>query len=105
MSSKVFRVDHSFVAVDGKTISPAASSRCQEPAAFCGWYWRPASVVIGVAVPRGKLAIGFNREANGLDITLPIDPTESVRAKFDEYRALAACMATLADRAKAESHN
>jgi len=101
MTAKLFRVDHSFVAVDGKTFSPANSSRCGEQAAFCGWYWRPASAAIGAALPQGKLAIGFNREANGLEISLPLDPNDSVRAKPDEFRAFGACMTTLVQRAKA----
>jgi hypothetical protein len=100
ITPKLFRVDHSFVAVDGKPFAPDNSSRCEEPAAFCGWYWLPASAVIAAALPPGKLAIGFNREANGLDISLPIDPADSVRSKPDEYRTFAACMSTLVDRAK-----
>ena len=100
MTPKLSRVDQSFVAVDGKSFAPDNSSRCEEPAAFCGWYWLPASAVIAAALPPGKLAIGFNRETNGLDINLPIDPADSVRAKPDEYRTFAACMSTLVDRAK-----
>jgi len=105
MTPKLFRVDHSFVAVDGKPFAPANSNRCEEPAAFCGWYWLPDSAVISAALPPGKLTIGFNREANGLDIRLPIDPADSVRAKPDEFRTFATCMTTLADRAKTKARN
>ena len=100
MTPKLSRVDQSFVAVDGKSFAPDNSSRCEETAAFCGWYWLPASAVIAAALPPGKLSIGFNRETNGLDINLPVEPADSVLANPDEYRTFAACMSTLVDRAK-----
>ena len=72
MTARLFRVDHAFVSVDGKVFVPENSGRCEEPAAFCGGYWFPASVVINSGLLPGKLAIGFNREPKGLDISLPL---------------------------------
>jgi hypothetical protein len=101
-TKQLFRIDHAFVVVDGKVVKPDNSNRCEEPAPYCGWYWLPASAAISVALRQGKLAIGFNREPNGLDINLPLDPTDGIRTKPDEYQAFAKCIVSIADRAEAK---
>jgi hypothetical protein len=102
MTAKPFKVVQGSVAVDSKPISPYGSVSCEEPANFCGTYWSPNSILIGTALASMRpLAITFNREANGLDVSLPLDPRERTRTKPDEFRAFSACMSTLAERAKA----
>jgi hypothetical protein len=87
--SKLFRIDHAFIAVDGTAVEPENSGRCEEPAAFCGSYWFPASAIMASALAQKTLALGFNREADGLDVTLPLDPSEAIRSKPDEFHAFA----------------
>ena len=103
--SELFRIDHAFIAVDGTAVEPENSGRCEEPAAFCGSYWFPASAVMASALAQKKLALGFNREPHGLDVTLSLDPSEAIRSKPDEFHAFADCMVTLAERAKMKLRN
>jgi hypothetical protein len=101
LTPKPFKVAQGFVAVDGKPIPPYNSISCEQPTAFCGTYWLPNSVFIGTALVSGRLAVTLNRQANGLDVSLPLDVSERVRSKPDEFQAFSTCMSTLAERAKA----
>ena len=98
--SSLFRVDHAFIAVDGTAVQSDNSGRCKERRVFCGSYWFPASAIMASALTQKKLAIDFNREAHGLDLTLPLDPSEAIRSKPEEFHAFADCMTTLTERAK-----
>ncbi len=98
---KPFKVVQGFIAVDGKPVPPYNSITCEQPTSFCGSYWLPNSVLIGTALVSGRLAVTFNREANGLDVSLPLDVRERVRTKPDEFQSFSTCMSTLAERAKA----
>ena len=95
-----FYVARGFVAVDGKPYAPSNFRRCEQPAAFCAEYWLPTSVDAYTGLLSSKLAVGFNRQANGLDINLPIDPSGAVRANQYDFRAYGECMTALARRAK-----
>jgi len=102
LTPKPFQVVQGSVAVDGKPVSPYSSISCEQPTSFCGMYWSPNSILIGTALASMRpLAITFNRQAKGLDVSLPLDPRERVRSKPDEFRSFGTCMGTLADRAKA----
>jgi hypothetical protein len=103
--SKLFRIDHAFIAVDGTAVEPENSGRCEEPAAFCGSYWFPASAIMASALTQKKLALGFNRGPHGLAVTLSLDPSEAIRSKPEEFNAFADCMTTLAQRAKTKLRN
>ena len=98
--SKLFRIDHAFIAVDGTAAEPDNSGRCEEPAAFFGSYWFPASAIMASTLALKKLTLGFNLKPHGLDVTLSLDPSEAIRSKSDEFHAFADCMITLAERAK-----
>ena len=105
MTVKLFRVEHAFVAVDGTAVQPEDPRRCEEPAVFCASYWFPASAIMASALPQRKLGLGFNREAGGLDITLPLDPTDGIRSEPEEYRAFADCLVTLSQRVQTKLGN
>jgi hypothetical protein len=102
---KLFRVDHAFIGIAGSVVQPGSSFRCEEPAAFCGSYSLPASARFGAALPQGTLAVGFNREPLGLDISFPLDSSEGIRSKPDDFRAFGDCMQNLVQRAKAKLHD
>jgi hypothetical protein len=93
-----FRVHNGFVIADRKTLLPTKTVGCDQPTAFCGVYSLANAAAIYGALGEKSLAIGFSREANGLDITLPLDPRSSIAAKPNDYQDYNACMGTLAQR-------
>jgi hypothetical protein len=101
MTAIPFYVAQGFVVVSGHPYAPLNSRRCEQPTALCASYQLPNSVLIQRALIAGNLAVGFNREAKGLDISLPLDPRDGIRGSPNEFRAYSACMAALADRAAA----
>ena len=86
MTPTPFSVVHGFVTVDGKAVAPHGSFPCEQPTGFCGVYQIPNSVLIGTALVSGDLAIAFNQQTNGLDISLPVDTSERKRTKPDEFQ-------------------
>jgi hypothetical protein len=70
---------------------------CEQPTAFCGLYSLPNAVTIYKELDK-SLVIGFSRQANGLDITLPLDARSSMTAKPNDFQAFGACMVTLSER-------
>jgi hypothetical protein len=99
MTPKAFPVLKGFVAVDGKAYPPNPYP-CDTPTDFCAAYWSPSSVALYTALMSKSLTIGFSRERNGLDITLPLDVRGGVTRTPDEYRAFGQCILAVVDRAK-----
>ena len=103
MTPEPFPVVHGFIVIDGQPTSPSNTLGCEEPTAFCATYELPTSADIFEALTSRKIGIGFSRQANGLDVTLPLD-VAGAAAKSD-YQAYSQCMMTMVDRAMAKLKN
>jgi hypothetical protein len=86
-----FSIPHAFLIANGTPYSVNKMYRCEQPEGFCGYYLPPASVDIYVAAFAGKLAIAFNRESQGLDVSLPLDP-RGHSSKAQEAASFRHCM-------------
>ena len=100
-----FSVFRGFVVIDGKSILPSITLKGDPPTDFVGGYSFENAVAITYAMNGEKrLAVGFNREANGgIDTILPINITPS--SNLGAFMDFADCLITLADRAKANGPN
>jgi hypothetical protein len=101
MAPQVFPIPHAFLMADGKPHNVHDRLPCEpsQSTGFCGAYFLPASIEIYMAAFSGKLSIGFNREPQSLDVSLPLDARESNPNEYPPFRA---CMTTILDRAKAQ---
>ena len=104
MSPQPFPVVHGFVVIDGQPTLPSIALDCEETTAFCAGYELPASADIYRALTVGKIGIGFSEQANGLDVTLPLD-VASAASKAADFQAYNSCIITMVDRAKAKLNN
>jgi len=100
-----FSVFRGFVVIDGKSILPSITLKADQPTDFVGGYSFENAVAITYAMNGEKrLAVGFNREANGgIDTILPINITPS--SNLGAFMDFADCLITLAERAKANDPN
>jgi len=100
-----FSVFRGFVVIDGKSILPSITLKADQPTDFVGGYSFENAVAITYAMNGEKrLAVGFNREANGgIDTILPINITPS--SNLGAFMDFVDCLITLADRAKANGPN
>ena len=83
-----------FVSIDGKPLHP--SFACGAVDSFCGAYSVPTSVEIYSAIPLREITVSFAREANGLNITLPLDVVGGVRTSAKNFKDFNDCMGVLA---------
>jgi hypothetical protein len=93
-----FSIAKGAISIKGNYYAPDTTSRCEDPRAFCGTYWIPKSLVALQELEAGNLSVSFNREAGGLDVTLPIH-IEFTNEKMKDYSAFHNCMSVLSDRA------
>jgi hypothetical protein len=100
-----FSVFRGFVVIDGKSILPSISLKADQPTDFVGGYSFENAVAITYAINgKKRLAVGFNREADGgIDTILPINITPS--SNLGAFMDFADCLITLAERAKANGPN
>jgi hypothetical protein len=92
------------VLIDGKSIFPSITLKADQPTDFVGGYSFENAVAITYAINGKKgLAVGFNREADGMDTILPINITPS--SNLGAFMDFADCLITLAERAKANGPN
>lgn len=99
-SAKPFPVLQGFVAIDGKAQLPKTTFICEARTNFCGGYGLPTSAEIFSNLSSGKLSLGFAREANGLDITLPLNARDGVKASPNDFLAFTSCVDALVARAQ-----
>ena len=100
-----FPVFRGFVVIDGKSVLPSLTLKADQPTDFVGGYSFENAVAITYAINgKKRLAVGFNREADGgKDTILPINITPS--SNLGAFMDFADCLITLADRAKANGPN
>jgi hypothetical protein len=100
-----FPVFRGFVVIDGKSVLPSLTLKADQPTDFVGGYSFEDAVAITYAINgKKRLAVGFNREADGgKDTILPINITPS--SNLGAFMDFADCLITLADRAKANGPN
>jgi len=100
-----FSVFRGFVVIDGKSILPSITLKADQPTDFVGGYSFENAVAITYAMNgKKRLAVGFNREADGgIDTILPINITPS--SNLGAFMDFVDCLITLADRAKANGPN
>jgi hypothetical protein len=95
-----FSVLQGFVSVDGKSIRPARRFSCEQPTAFCAAYdIDDAATVYKAIVLKQSVTVGFSRQVNGLDITLPLD-TAVTPAKSNQFTSYDDCMLKWIERAE-----
>jgi hypothetical protein len=89
------------VVIDGKSILPSITLKADQPTDFVGGYSFENAVAITYAINgKRKLAVGFNREADGgTDTILPINISPS--SNLGAFMDFVDCLITLAERAKA----
>jgi hypothetical protein len=98
---QIFRIPNALLSAGGKPIPLDNIFPCDgQPMALCGMYWMPASLYLYQAVIVNTLSINFQREQNGLDVSLSIDTQSAALEKPQEYNDFSTCMVALADRAK-----
>lgn len=102
-----FSVFQGFVMIDGKSVLPdrvVGNSCAGQPTDFCGAYFSEKTFALLDALAQKKrLAIGFNRQANGgFDTTLPlkIELSSNPQSTLD----FSDCMSTLVDRAQTNAN-
>jgi hypothetical protein len=99
-SAQAFSVPHGFV-LGKRTAYPVhKSAPCEELHSFCGFYYLPTSVQILEYLYSNALSLGFSREANGLDVTLPLDTRPASATNPQEYPDFLDCLQAILERAK-----
>ena len=100
-----FSVFRGFVVIDGKSILPSITLKADQPTDFVGGYSFENAVAITYAINgKKRLAVGFNREADGgIDTILQINTTPS--SNLGAFMDFVDCLVTLAGRAKANGPN
>jgi hypothetical protein len=100
-----FPVFRGFVVIDGKSVLPSLTLKADQPTDFVGGYSFEDAVAITYAINgKKRLAVGFNREADGgIETILPINITPS--SNLGAFMDFADCLITLAERAKANGPN
>src|SRR5262245_16516215 len=100
-----FPVLYGFVAIGGKPVNPFSSNRCEDQREFCGVYSSEAARIVVLSVMRPPelgtlLDIGLLRQANGLDVVVPLKlDRESLESK--EFNSFSSCMSNLSNRERA----
>ena len=90
---KPVAVFRGFVSIDGKPLHP--SFACGAADSFCGVYSVPTSAEIYSAIPSREITVSFAREANGLDISLPLDVVGGVRTSPKNFKDFNDCIGVL----------
>ena len=100
-----FPVFRGFVVIDGKSVLPSITLKADQPTDFVGGYSFENAVAITYAINgKKRLAVGFNREADGgIETILPINITPS--SNLGAFMDFADCLITLAEHAKANGPN
>jgi len=50
----------------------------------------------------GRIGLGFSRQENGFDVTLPLDVAGATSKSPRDFQAFQQCIKTMAERAKAK---
>jgi hypothetical protein len=100
-SPQIFRIPNAFLSVRNKPIPLNNNFPCDgQPMGFCGTYWMSAPADLYQAAIANTHTISFQREQNGLDVSLSIDIQSAAMTKPEEYSNFSTCMVALAGRAK-----